>query len=115
MPLRALQGEGRGAPRRRDAAPGHRRRRGRRLRQAGAAAPARDAPDDVARRKREDGRRDRPDARAYTPPRGGRTMSEVPDELATLIAEVRHDTNNALMAIFGHVELLLLRQGLPED
>ena len=42
-------------------------------------------------------------------------MSEVPDELATLIAEVRHDTNNALMAIFGHVELLLLRQGLPED
>jgi len=42
-------------------------------------------------------------------------MSEVPDDVVTLISEVRHDTNNALMAIFGHVELLLLRHDLAED
>jgi len=42
-------------------------------------------------------------------------MSQVPDDVAALIADVRHDTNNAVMAIIGHVELLPLRGGLPED
>jgi hypothetical protein len=40
-------------------------------------------------------------------------MSDVPDELATMIAEVRHDTNNALMAIIGNLELLLSYGDLP--
>ena len=42
-------------------------------------------------------------------------MSSLPDDVATLISEVRHDTNNALMAIFGYVELLQGREGLPSD
>lgn len=42
-------------------------------------------------------------------------MSDVSDEVATLISEVRHDTNNALMAIFGYLELILGRDGLPDD
>ena len=42
-------------------------------------------------------------------------MSSLPDDVATLVSEVRHDTNNALMAIFGYVELLLDRDGLPDD
>ncbi|HEX4824622.1 MAG TPA: hypothetical protein VFV19_09920 [Candidatus Polarisedimenticolaceae bacterium] len=42
-------------------------------------------------------------------------MSDVPDDVASLIGEVRHDTNNALMAIFGYLELLLLRPNLPDD
>lgn len=41
-------------------------------------------------------------------------MSDVPDDVATLIAEVRHDTNNSLMAILGYLELLLGRDDLPE-
>jgi signal transduction histidine kinase len=41
-------------------------------------------------------------------------MSDVSDEMATLIAEVRHDTNNSLMAILGFLELLLEREDLPE-
>ena len=41
-------------------------------------------------------------------------MSGVPNDVATLISEVRHDTNNALMAIFGYVELLLARDDLSE-
>jgi signal transduction histidine kinase len=41
-------------------------------------------------------------------------MSGVSDDVATLISEVRHDTNNALMAIFGYVELLLARDDVPE-
>jgi hypothetical protein len=40
-------------------------------------------------------------------------MSDVPDELARMIAEVRHDTNNALMAIIGNLELLLTHEDLP--
>ena len=40
-------------------------------------------------------------------------MSDVPDELATMIAEVRHDTNNSLMAIIGNLELLLAHKDLP--
>ena len=41
-------------------------------------------------------------------------MNDAPDELAGLIADVRHDTNNSLMAILGYVELLLSRTDLPE-
>ena len=41
-------------------------------------------------------------------------MSGISDDVATLISEVRHDTNNALMAIFGYVELLLARDDVPE-
>jgi signal transduction histidine kinase len=41
-------------------------------------------------------------------------MNDAPDELAALIADVRHDTNNSLMAILGYVELLLTRTDLPE-
>ena len=41
-------------------------------------------------------------------------MSGIPDDVAKLIAEVRHDTNNSLMAILGYVELLLSRTDLPE-
>ena len=41
-------------------------------------------------------------------------MSGVPNEVATLISEVRHDTNNALMSIFGYLELLLARADLSE-
>jgi signal transduction histidine kinase len=41
-------------------------------------------------------------------------MSGASDDLATLIADVRHDTNNALMAILGYVEILLTREDLPE-
>ena len=40
-------------------------------------------------------------------------MSDLPDELATMISEVRHDTNNALMAIIGNLELLLKHENLP--
>jgi len=36
------------------------------------------------------------------------------DELAALISDVRHDTNNSLMAILGYLELLLSRDDLPE-
>ena len=41
-------------------------------------------------------------------------MSGVPKEVATLISEVRHDTNDALMSIFGYLELLLARADLSE-
>jgi signal transduction histidine kinase len=41
-------------------------------------------------------------------------MSDVSDEMATLIAEVRHDTNNSLMAILGYLELLFGRKDVPE-
>jgi len=41
-------------------------------------------------------------------------MSGVSDEMATLIADVRHDTNNSLMAILGYLELLLGRGDLPD-
>jgi signal transduction histidine kinase len=42
-------------------------------------------------------------------------MSGLSNDVATLVSEVRHDTNNSLMAIFGYVELLLAREGLPDD
>jgi len=41
-------------------------------------------------------------------------MNDAPDELAALISDVRHDTNNSLMAIMGYLELLLARTDLPE-
>jgi signal transduction histidine kinase len=41
-------------------------------------------------------------------------MSDAGDELATLISDVRHDVNNALMAIYGYVEQLLDRDDVPE-
>jgi signal transduction histidine kinase len=41
-------------------------------------------------------------------------MSDVSDNMATLIADVRHDSNNSLMAILGYLELLLERHDLPE-
>ena len=41
-------------------------------------------------------------------------MKGASDELATLIADVRHDSNNALMAILGYLEILLGRDDLPE-
>lgn len=41
-------------------------------------------------------------------------MSGADDELAALISDVRHDTNNALMAILGYLELLLSRDDIPE-
>ena len=41
-------------------------------------------------------------------------MSGASDDVATLISDVRHDTNNALMAILGYLELLLRREDVPE-
>ncbi len=41
-------------------------------------------------------------------------MSDVSDDMATLISDVRHDTNNSLMAILGFLEILLGRQDLAE-
>ena len=41
-------------------------------------------------------------------------MSDVSDDMATLISDVRHDTNNSLMAILGYLEILLGRKDLPE-
>jgi hypothetical protein len=41
-------------------------------------------------------------------------MSDVSNDVATLIADVRHDSNNSLMAILGYLELLLGRHDLPE-
>lgn len=42
-------------------------------------------------------------------------MSTVPDDVAIVISDVRHDTNNALMAVLGYLELLLGRDDLPSD
>jgi hypothetical protein len=41
-------------------------------------------------------------------------VSDASDELATLISDVRHGTNNSLMAILGTLEILLGRQDVPE-
>jgi signal transduction histidine kinase len=40
-------------------------------------------------------------------------VDDASNELAALISDVRHDTNNSLMAIMGYVELLLSRDDLP--
>ena len=42
-------------------------------------------------------------------------MSDVSDDVAKLISEVRHEVNNSLMAILGYLELVLLRDDLPAD
>ena len=42
-------------------------------------------------------------------------MSGTHDEMATLISDVRHDANNALMTIFGYLELLLEHDQLPDS
>lgn len=41
-------------------------------------------------------------------------MSGDVDVMSALIADVRHDTNNSLMAILGYLELVLGRDDLPE-
>ena len=41
-------------------------------------------------------------------------MSDASDELAALISDVRHDTNNSLMAILGYLEILSGRSDIPE-
>lgn len=41
-------------------------------------------------------------------------MSSASDDLAILICDVRHDTNNSLMAILGYLELLLGRKDVPD-
>ena len=41
-------------------------------------------------------------------------MSDASDDVGALISDVRHDTNNSLMAILGYVEILLGRNDLPE-
>ncbi len=41
-------------------------------------------------------------------------MSAVPDDLAILICDMRHDANNSLMAILGYLELLLDYNDLPD-
>jgi signal transduction histidine kinase len=40
-------------------------------------------------------------------------MNGSSDEMATLIADVRHDANNSLMTIFGYLEFLLEHRELP--
>jgi len=42
-------------------------------------------------------------------------MSGVPEDVAKLVSEVRHEINNSLMAILGYVELLLTRGDLSPD
>ena len=42
-------------------------------------------------------------------------MSGVPEDVAKLVSEVRHEINNSLMAILGYVELLSTRGDLPRD
>jgi signal transduction histidine kinase len=41
-------------------------------------------------------------------------MSGDSDDVATLIADVRHETNNSLTAILAYLEILLGRGDLPE-
>ena len=42
-------------------------------------------------------------------------MSDPSDEIGLVVSDVRHQINNSLMAILGYLELLLMRQDLPED
>jgi signal transduction histidine kinase len=42
-------------------------------------------------------------------------MDGIPDEVALLISDLRHEVNNSLMAIIGYVELMLGRGDLPRD
>ncbi|HZN54975.1 MAG TPA: histidine kinase dimerization/phospho-acceptor domain-containing protein [Candidatus Polarisedimenticolaceae bacterium] len=41
--------------------------------------------------------------------------ASVSDDIAILISDVRHGTNNALMAILGYLEILLAREGEISD
>jgi hypothetical protein len=41
-------------------------------------------------------------------------MSGDSGDVAAIVSEVRHDATNALMAIFGYLELLRDREDLPE-
>lgn len=42
-------------------------------------------------------------------------MSGIPDDVAHTVADVRHEINNALMAILGYLEIILTRTDLPAD
>ena len=42
-------------------------------------------------------------------------MSGIPDDVANTVADVRHEINNALMAILGYLEIILTRTDLPAD
>ena len=42
-------------------------------------------------------------------------MSGIPDDVATTVSDVRHEINNALMAILGYLEIILTRTDLPPD
>ena len=42
-------------------------------------------------------------------------MSEIPEDVAKTVADVRHEINNALMAILGYLEIILGRTDLPPD
>ena len=42
-------------------------------------------------------------------------MSGIPDDVAKTVSDVRHEINNALMAILGYLEIVLGRTDLPGD
>jgi len=42
-------------------------------------------------------------------------MSGIPDDVAKTVSDVRHEINNALMAILGYLEIILGRSDLPPD
>jgi signal transduction histidine kinase len=42
-------------------------------------------------------------------------MSETPEDVAKTVSDVRHEINNALMAILGYLEIILGRTDLPPD
>ena len=42
-------------------------------------------------------------------------MSGIPEDVANTVADVRHEINNALMAILGYLEIILTRTDLPAD
>jgi hypothetical protein len=42
-------------------------------------------------------------------------VSGIPEDVARTVADVRHEVNNALMAILGYLEIILGRTDLPAD
>ena len=42
-------------------------------------------------------------------------MTDKPDRDRDAVSEIRHDVNNLLMGLIGHVELLQEHDRLPED
>jgi signal transduction histidine kinase len=42
-------------------------------------------------------------------------MSDDRDEIKSAVGSIRHDLNNLLMGLVGHVELLRGARGLPDD